>query len=89
MYMGVSVCVCMCGVRVWAHVRLYYGCVLIPLPLCVFDGVLHHYKPVWGDQDLLQEIRIGVRYGLDTLAIQKLTHRMIRRFVPIRAVKTR
>jgi len=34
-------------------------------------------------------VYIGARYGPDTLAIRRPTHGMIRRFVPVRAVKTR
>jgi len=41
------------------------------------------------DLDPLQEIRIDARYGPNTLAIRKSIHGMIRRLVPVRAVKTR
>ena len=46
-------------------------------------------RPVWWDLDPLQEIWIGARYGPNALAIRKPTHGMIRRSVPVRAVKTR
>ena len=42
-----------------------------------------------GNPNTLREIRSCAHYGPDTLTIRKLTHEMIRRFVPVRAVKTR
>ena len=43
-------------------------------------------NPIIEDSD---SIRICARYGPDGLAIRKLTHEIIRRFVPVRAVKIR
>ena len=47
---------------------------------------LVQFESVTGDPDL---IRIHIHCGLDTLAIRSPIHEMIRRFVPVRAVKTR
>ena len=46
---------------------------------------------VWSElvTEDLDQIRIHVRYGPDALAIQRPTHEMIQRFIPVCAVKTR
>ena len=95
MYACLYMCVCVC-VGVWINIYMFL-CVFICT--CVF--VYHHVwlvacysdansfvqsELVTGDPN---PIRIHVRYGPDTLAIERLTHGMIWRSVPVHAVKTR
>ena len=68
-----------------------YVCVY--LYMYVFGYVLQHFRfvrwypnPATGDPDL---IRIRARCEPDTQAIRRPIHGMIRRLVPVRAVKTR
>jgi len=78
-------CICM-----WGHV--YNVCVCVWISTCVFGCMSQRYKlvvrskSVTGDTD---PIRIRVHYGLNTMAIRKLTHGMTWRFVPVCTVKTR
>jgi len=53
--------------------------------LSIADSLMR-LEPVTGDPDL---IRIHIHCRLDTLAIRRSIHRMIPRFIPARAVKTR
>ena len=62
MYVGVPVGVCTCSMLVWVHVWVYYECVLIPLPFCVFGCVLQCFGFVRWDSDSLQKIRTRFRF---------------------------
>jgi len=91
MYVGVLVGVCMCGL-VWVLVWVYDECVLIPLPLCMFGYVLHRVEFVRWDPTRCRRSRPNsnlCRYGPDTQVIRRPIHGMIRRSVPVRAVKPR
>ena len=68
------VSVCMCGCLVYIYIYLF-----VRLRATVFRTRL-------GDPD---PIRIRVRSGPDTMAIRRPIPGMIRRSVPVRAVKTR
>jgi len=88
MYVGVHVCVCTCGMHEWVHVWACYVCMLIPLPLCVFGCVLQRLRT--RSRSKLGNMRFRLVFIMDlTLAIQRPTHGMIQRSVPVRAVKTR
>jgi len=89
---SVYICMYECTYR---HVYMYVGgymhawCVWALTPLSVYGYVVQRYRPVWWDSDLLQKIQFSARYEPDTLAIQRPTHVMIRRFILVHAVKTR
>ena len=72
--MYMYVTVCMCGCLVYIYIYLY-----VWLRATVFWTRL-------GDPD---PIRIRARSGPDTMAIRRPITGMIRRSVPVRAVKTR
>ena len=93
-YVYINVCMC---ILIYMRVCIMLACVMcvgVNSPsLCVCLVVwysnadsLVRSEPVTGDSDL---IRIRIRCGPDTLAIRRLTYEMIRRFVPVHAVKTR
>jgi len=98
MHVYTCICVCMC---VYVYICMYVlyvcipvcGCVHVYLCVRVFTCacgyVLQRFEPVGEDLDLLREIQTCTRYGPDSLAIWKLIHEMIWRFVLVRAVKTR
>jgi len=73
-----------CSVHVWVYTCHVYVCVNSPSSLymiaCYSDFGLVHL--VTGDSDY-------ARCELDTLTIQRLTHGMIQRFVPVRALQIR
>ena len=71
-------CVC---VRVYVRVSSW-----VELHVAAFRTRLVRSGPTARDLD---PIRIGVLCGPDRLAIKKLTHGMIRKFVPVRAVEIR
>ena len=103
MYLSINVCVsmCVCIVCVWvfACIYVYVGYMITYMHVhmldCVyvypwvFSCVLQRSEPIWWDLDPLPEIRIGVQYGSDTVAIRRPIHELIYRSVPVRAVKTR
>ena len=79
MHVGIRVCMCMylcvrVSVCVWLRATGFQTC-LVEYP-----------NPATGDPD---PIRIRARCGPDTMVIQRPIHGMIRRSVPVRAVKTR
>ena len=83
----VSVCTCryvyVCGVCMCTDVC---SCEFIWLVACYNDAdSFVQSEPVTGDPD---PIRIRVSCGPDIQAIRRPTHRMIQRFVLVRAVKT-
>ena len=82
-YVSVHVCVC---VHVCKSI-FKCTCVLECLVACysITDSFVRFELVTWDTNP----IRIHVRCGPDILAIRRLTHRMIQRFVPVRAVKTR
>ena len=86
-------CICMCvGIRVCVRMHVWVLCMYLCLYVC--DGcVLQYFRPVWwdpnpasGDPDPIQ---IRARCGPDTMAIRRPIHGMIRKSIPVRAVKTR
>ena len=86
------VCTCIC-VQVWsACVNMLCVGVNSPSSLCVrvrvaaFQIRLVRSGPVAGDPDPIQ---IRARCGPDTMAIRRPIHEMIRKLVPVRAVKAR
>ena len=89
MYMlSVSMCVCTyVYIRVCMWCVHVYGCMFVWVH--TFGCVVQRYGPVWWDLDTLREIQICARYRLDTLAIRRPIYGMIRRSVPVRAVKIR
>ena len=62
---------------------MYYMCLVA---CCSVSDSFGEIRTIAGDPN---PIHIRTRYGPDTHAIRRLTHGMIRRPVPIRAVKTR
>jgi len=76
---------CTC-IRVCVFIYMH-GCVNVCM--CVFGCMVQRSGPVWWDPDPLQEIWICARYGPDILTIWRPIHGMIRRSVPVRAVKIR
>jgi len=78
------ICVCKCvHVSVWGD--MYIMCTYV----FVYQRVGLHVTAIRTHSRDPDPIRICVRCGADTLAIQRPTHRMIRRSVPVRAMKTR
>jgi len=93
---------CVLWIYVWVcvyniNVCVYYvyGCTCV----CMYTGACScefmgwvaccSIRPVWWDPDPLQETQIRIRRWFDTLAIRRLTYEMIRRSIPLRAVKIR
>ena len=76
-----SMCIYMCSAC------MFYGCTFVWVH--VFDYAVQRFGPVWRDPDPLRKVRIYARYGPDTMAIRRPTHEMIRRFLPVRVMKTR
>ena len=78
-------------VRVGMWCVYVYGCMFMwaHVFMVAWNSVedsLVRFELVTGDPD---PIRIRVHWGPDTLAIRRPTHRMIQRFVAVRAVKTK
>ena len=80
---GYSVCVCM---HVWVLSMYLYLFVCVGCVLQHFGFIQWDPNPASGDPDPIQ---IRARCGPDTMAIRRPTHGMIRRSVPVRAVKIR
>ena len=84
-YVGVHVCLCV-YVEECIRVRGYI-CVFMCLVVCYsVTDLFGEIRTIAGDPD---PIRICASYRPNTIAIRKSIHGMIRRSVPVRAVKTR
>ena len=95
-YLSMHVCWCMCilvNIYMWVYTSVY-ACILwsvyvyesMFVLIHVFSCMLQRFGSVWWDPNL---IRIRAHCGPDTMAIRRLAHEMIRKSVPVRAVKTR